>query len=66
MGTGRSSLEVNRAVYEVDPSLFSAAAYCTCVRIWVYVHVALRGHAEAQLVEALRYKTEGRGKFVLT
>ena len=61
MGTGRFSLEVNRAVYEVDPSPFSTTVCCMCLRIWLYGHVALRGHAVVQLVVALRYKPEYRG-----
>jgi hypothetical protein len=34
--------------------------YSTCNKIVILVYVMFSGHAVAQLVEALRYKREGR------
>ena len=33
----------------------------THIYIYIYIYIGRRGHAVAQLVEALRYKPEGRG-----
>ena len=38
----------------------SVSSWCGQGQIFLYISI-LRGHAVAQLVEALRYKPEGRG-----
>ena len=38
----------------------SGVCMCVCVYIYIYIYIYMK-HAVSQLVEALRYKSEGRG-----
>ena len=40
---------------------FTRNSYPTILFMYMYVYIYTRGYAVAQLVEALRYKLEGRG-----
>ena len=43
-----------------EGTVYSALLYMTYIYIYIYIYIYM-GHAVAQLVEALRYNSEGRG-----